>query len=156
HPQQRELPVSPGQAAPRGHEAPDRNAHRDDDPAAPRVGQAAERDAEERVEAGEAEAHEEAHLRVADAEVTLDRGDQQVQDLAVDEGEDVGRREDTDDVPGVEGWRVDPSLLRGQGVMHDRCARSTRFTLHRPPLRAMRSDLATDPGPEGPDTRAAP
>ena len=54
------------------------------------IDQDPERDAHHGVERRESEAQEQAHLRVADAEVGLDRLDQEREDAAVEEGEDDG------------------------------------------------------------------
>ena len=100
--------------------------HRDEPRAAPRVGQPPQRDAEQRVEDGEAGAHEQAHLLLADAQVALDRADEQVEDLPVDEREDVGQREHRDDVPGIAGGGITGGFMRrrlgdglfGCGLVH--------------------------------------
>ncbi len=103
--QQEEVPVLPSEAAARGHQAPGEETGGDQAAAAPRVGEPAERQPEEGVEEREAEPHEQAHLRVRDAEVAADRPHQETQDLAIDEREDVDHHQHADHVPGVaDGW----------------------------------------------------
>ena len=64
------------------------------------------RSAEHGIEKGEAEADQQAHLRVRDSEIAADWSNQEIQNLAINEGEDVGAEEDRDGVPGPGGRGV--------------------------------------------------
>jgi hypothetical protein len=81
--------------------APEDETDGDDGAPAVNIGEAADGDSEEGVEEGEAEAHEQAHLRVGNGEVAAQRRDEQRENLAVDEREDVNQSKDCDYVPGV-------------------------------------------------------
>ena len=78
---------------------------RDQAPAVPDVGEAAERDAEERVEDRERGAVEESQLGVRDAEVGADALGEDGEDLPVEEVEDVDQHQDAEDVARVASGR---------------------------------------------------
>ena len=116
--QQQEVPVLASEAAARGHQAPGEETGGDDAAATPGIGETTERQPEEGVEQREAEAHEQAHLRVRDAEVAPDRPHQETQDLAIDEREDVDHHQHGDHVPGVAGGWVRLGVGRRLGADH--------------------------------------
>ena len=94
HARQQQLAEVPRRAASRGHEAPDADPPRDDRAPAPLVGQPRDRESQHGVEEGEREPAEQAHLGIGEAEIALDRVNQQGEDLAIDVRGDIGERED--------------------------------------------------------------
>jgi hypothetical protein len=79
--------------AQRGHDAPERNADADDEPAAVAVGQAGDRQSEERVEKDERKTGQHTELRVADVKIALDVLHQHRQHAAVDGRHHQGQRQ---------------------------------------------------------------
>jgi hypothetical protein len=82
---QRQRRHARGHAAENRHRAPERQRDRDDVAAIEAVGEARDRDAEQRIEQHEAEACEQAHRGVAERKLLFDRLDQDVEDGAVEE-----------------------------------------------------------------------
>ena len=89
------------QPASGGHQAPQKDADGDDQPAAAPVGQPSDGHAEHAVEDGEREAGQQADLGVGNAEVAADGLHQQAQDLPVNEGHREGEGQNPNHVPRV-------------------------------------------------------
>ena len=95
-----ELGEAGGEARECGHQAPEPEAGRDHGAAVADIGQQPQGNAEDRVEDREGRAVEEAELRVAHPEISLDPFGQNGEDLAIDEVEDVDDDKDGESQPG--------------------------------------------------------
>src|SRR5262249_24589515 len=94
------------------------HAGSDDCAAAPRIREATKRNAKDGVEEHEAETHQQTHFRVTDAEITSNRSDQQVQNLAVDKRKHVGDREHRNHLTSVGTRGIQLFLERGSIRRH--------------------------------------
>ena len=92
---------TPSNAAGGSENAPDQDSHNDEVAAVARVHEVTDGNARERIKEGESEALQQADTRVTENEIALDGSHEQAEDLAIDEGEHVAERQDSDDVPGV-------------------------------------------------------
>ena len=104
---EQELDIASREPAPRGHRAPKRDTRRQEARARARVDKATDRQAADRQEQRERQALEQTDLDIAEMEIALYRGHQQVQHLAIDERQYIGRDEDAQGVPGISsprGW----------------------------------------------------
>ncbi len=112
HPRRRELGEVDGEAAEDRHQRPAEQAERHQLAAQPHVGDAAQGNAEQRIEHRESGAVEQADLRIRQAEIGFDRTGKDGEDLPVDQAECQRRGEDGEDVPAVapgSRWRCVPT-----------------------------------------------
>ena len=91
------------EAATACHQTPGKHSHDNQPRTADGIRQTAEWQAEHGIKNGEAETDQEAHFGVGDSEVAANGGDEEIQNLAVNEREDVGAEENRDGVPGPGG-----------------------------------------------------
>src|SRR6266849_5610765 len=131
------MPEVLGQPAPGRQQTPKEHASGDDCAAALRICEAANRNAKERVEDREAEAHQQTHLRVTDAEIPSDWSHQQVQNLSIDKGKYIGDSEHPHRVPSIGTRRIRLFLDGG-------CTRQNRtLVCGQSVLLILRSDKGT-------------
>src|SRR5260370_38309383 len=123
------MPEVLSQPAPGRKQTPKQHASGDDCAAALRICKAAKRNAKERVEDREAEAHQQTHLRVTDAEIPSDWPHQQVQNLSVDKGKYIGDSEHPYRVPSIGTRRIHILLDGGCTPNHQPLVRRQRVLL---------------------------
>ncbi len=100
-PRDEQRPEAAHQSRRRRHRAPDADADGEDPAPAAAVRKPADRHADENVEDPERGTEQQPDLEVAQAEVALDRLDQQARQEAVDVGDDLGDGQQRRHVPGI-------------------------------------------------------
>src|SRR5262249_6596566 len=124
HPGKEQRAEASGAGAQSRHHAPEQNANRDERGAATSVGNLPNRDPKASIEQRESQALEQAYARVAEAEVSFDRTDQQAEDLSIDERQRVADHQHEEDVGRV------PEAGRDLGLHVRRWSRARRSYGH--------------------------
>ena len=110
------MPVLLRQAAKSGHQTPYRNAPGNQAATALGVGDPAQRNPGDGVKNRERQPHQQAHLGVTDLQVAANRLNQQVQNLSIYKGQNIGNQQNTDSQPGPFGRRI--AIILVHAMLH--------------------------------------